>query len=134
MGPSQRTAINTLILEFLIPFIYTVNPLHMNLQGANFQRYEHVFTSWMTCQFSCLAYIIRCVHLLQVVVLYWIGIYRVEDCSIFISSPGCLEARAKAVVMYLVPLHFSRYSTVGVKVLSLFFVFVFYVLLVWKVL
>ena len=44
--------------------------------------------------FTCLVYIVTCVHPLQVVVLLCTVLY-----SIFISSPGCPEASIKATVI-----------------------------------
>ena len=49
----------------------TVSPLLRNLQVASFQRSKRVFTCPVMCQFMCLAYIVTCVHPLQIdVVLY----------------------------------------------------------------
>ena len=56
---------------------------------------------------------------------YCTWLYRVQNYSIFISSPGCPETSIKAAMMQLVLLYFSRYYTLRLKMFSLFFVFVF---------
>lgn len=70
-------------------------PLHTELQVANFQRPNHI--SWVTC----LAHIVTCVACTRgcVFVYFTVQCSR-EDSStnIFISSPGHLEARSKAAV------------------------------------
>ena len=48
---------------------FTVSPLHMNLQVANFQKWKGVFACAVTKLFTCLACIVTCVHPLQVAVV-----------------------------------------------------------------
>ena len=52
----------------LIPNINTVSPLHTSLQVANFQN-VNVHLHVQSLKFTCLAYIVTCVHPLQVAVL-----------------------------------------------------------------
>ena len=79
----------------------TVSPLHVNLQVAAFQRCRRVCMFNYISQCVCLAYIVISVYLLQAVVLvcaYFTVLYKVQQYSIFISSPACLQASVKAVV------------------------------------
>ena len=78
----------------------TVNPLHVNLQVVNFQRYECTFTCRITkvssrvwCTWSLVCILVQCFCVLCRKILF-----RVQWHSIFISSPGCLEASTKATV------------------------------------
>ena len=78
---------------------------------------------------ACIFYKWLCFH-----VLHCIALYRVQqNSSICISSPGCLEASAKAAMMELVPLgssscctavlYCSRYYTVRLKMFYFLFLF-----------
>ena len=91
----------------------TVVPLYMNLQVfVNFQRCK--------CAFSCpIAYISSPVwstvpHVFSLYqqlcfcVLYGMVLNEVQQYSVFISSPGCLEARVKVAVKQLVLLRNAK--------------------------
>ena len=72
-----------------------------NLQAANFQRCECAFAQVSarfchTLPCACVLYKRPCFC-----VLYCIVLYGIQECSIFTSSPGCLEASVKAVVRHI---------------------------------
>ena len=78
-----------------------VSPLHVNLQVANFQKYERAFTCPITLsQFTCMGYTVTHMHPLQVDVLlctlYCTVLYTAQQYSIFTSSPGYLGVSIKA--------------------------------------
>ena len=96
-------------------FIYTGNPLHMNLQVVNFQRCEHVFHRcqvWVKLQLA--------IHLLLLMILQ---LYHLPPllCPP-VSNSSCLFTRCQPLCASCCTglLYFSRYCTIRLKMLSLF--------------
>ena len=113
-------------ITLLWTLIYSVSPLHMNLQVANFQRCEHAFHQcqvWETLQPAL------CLLLLTIHQLYHLPppLPPPGSSSSYLFT-WCQTLYASC---YPVLLYFSGFCTVRLKC----FIFVcFYVLFVWKVL
>ena len=75
--------------------------LHRTLQVAHFQRCERVFAYPIMLVSSCVWHTFSCVCIFYKQLCFCV-LYRVKQCSIFISRQGCPEASIKAAVMYLV--------------------------------
>ena len=76
-------------------------------------------------QLTCLAYIVMCVHPLQMVVLLCTLLNSAMQSTVvrqLYFSPGCPEANVTAVVMQPKLVYFSWYYIVRLKMFSLFFV------------
>ena len=108
---------------------YTVGPLHVKLQVANFQRREHASGSSKELEampsVSGMSDIVAC------------PLSLIADDPSALPSPVSsswlftrCQPRVPAIVLFL---YFSRYCTVRLKMFY-FVVFVFYILFVWKVL
>lgn len=57
--------------------------------------------------------------------VYCTVLYIVQQCGVFVPSPGRSEASVKAVVKQLVLVSFSRYSTVRLEMFFVVFVFMY---------
>ena len=106
----------------------TVSSLHGNLRVLCVQRCELCARvqslvsprTWWTLLCACVLYegFCSCAR-------HRIELYAVQQCGIFVPSPGCLEASVKAVVMELVLVDSSRYSTVRLEMFFVVFVFMY---------
>ena len=97
----------------------TVSPLHTNLQVANFQIFERAFhpcKAWVKVQLA-----------LRLLLLTILQLYHLPPpLPPPVSNSSCLFTRCQPLYASscTVLLYFSRYCTVRLKMLSLFFVFV----------
>ena len=129
------------ITSMAIPFetfLNRVSTLHMNLQVVNFQRCKCASGSSKEPEpvpsMSGVSEIAAC-PLSPIVMI--LQLYHLPPpLPLPVSNSSCLFTRCQPpyASCCTVLLYFSRYCTVRLTMFSLFFVFVFYVLFVWKVL
>ena len=107
--------------------MYTVSPPHTNLQVVNSLNSENMCSHVRSCELvhalsrACILQRWLCFFVLNCTVLY-----RVQQYSIFISSPGFLEASIEAAVTQLVL--FKVLDRKSKNVFFLYCLFVFYYL------
>ena len=109
----------------------TVSPLLTNLQVANFQRCARALAhpvTWVSSRVWLCT--VAWVHPPRVAVLFvchCAELYRQPQCSIFVSNPGCPEARVNAAMIQLVPMYFPRYCVIRLNMLNCLCLLVFFV-------